>query len=333
MDKIKYGVIGAGFFGEKHIEVLSTLPNVKLAGICRRSIEPLKQIAKKYNIPNIYTDYRELLANKEIEVVSITTHVNDHLRPTIDALKSGKHVFLEKPMARNVSECDEIIKTVQSTNKFFMVGHICRFDPRYAIAKRNIDEGKIGRIVSIYARRNIPASVSESVLEKISPVSGDMIHDIDLMLWFTGEKIKSVYSNTLSVRNLPNPDIGWSMLKFKSGAIGVCESVWFLPEKTPYDLDARMEIIGEKGAIYIGGPGESLSINTDEGWKCPETVYWPKVHGEIAGALKEELSYFANCLLSGKKPTIITPEESRKAVEAIEAAEESARKGEVVILK
>ena len=332
MDKIKYGVIGLGFFGEKHVEVLSSLPNVEVFAVCTRRKWRLEQIAKEYNIPNTYTDYNELLKNKDIDAVSIVTHAQDHLEPTIAALNSGKHVFLEKPMALAVSECDKIISCAKETGQLLMVGHICRFDTRYAIAKRNIDDGKIGRIVSIYARRNIPASVSESVLDKISPVSGDMIHDIDLMLWFTGEKIKSVYSNTLSVRNLPNPDIGWSMFKFESGAIGVCESVWFLPEKTPYDLDAKMEIIGEKGAIYIGGPGESLSINTDEGWKCPETVYWPKVHGKIAGALKEELSYFVNCLLSNKKPTIITPEESKKAVEAVEAAEESARKEEVVIL-
>ena len=192
MDKIRYGVIGAGFFGEKHIEVLSTLPNVDVAGVCRRSVQPLKEIAEKYNIPNTYTDYKELLANKDIDAVSIVTHAKDHLEPTIAAIEAGKHVFLEKPMALTTAECDKIIDCAEKTDKFFMVGHICRFDPRYAIAKKNIDEGKIGRIVSIYARRNIPASVSESVLEKISPVSGDIIHDVDLMLWFTKDEIKLI---------------------------------------------------------------------------------------------------------------------------------------------
>ncbi len=333
MEKIGYGVIGTGFFGEKHIEVLSALPNVRLTGACDKRGEPLRQIAKKYGIPNTYTDYKELLANKEIKAVSITTHISDHLKPAIDALKAGKHVFLEKPMAGSTRECDEIIKAAQSSDKLFTIGHICRFDPRYAMARESIKEGKIGRIASLYARRNIPASVSASVLDKISPIGGDIIHDIDLMLWFTGEEIKSVYAATLSLRNLPNPDIGWALFRFESGTIGVCESAWFLPEKTPYDLDARMEIIGEKGAIYIGGPGETLGINTAEGWKHPEAVYWPKIHGERAGALKEELSYFINCILTGKKATVITPEESRKAVEAVEAAEESAKRKEVVKLR
>jgi len=330
---IKYGVIGAGFFGEKHIEVLSSFPNVEIAGVSRRSIEPLKEIAKRYNIPNIYTDYRELLSNEEIEVVSITTHAKDHLLPTIDAIKAGKHIFLEKPMALITVECDKIIEALKTTDKFFMVGHICRFDPSYAIAKKSIDEGKIGKIVSIYARRNIPAGVSESVLEKISPITGDGIHDTDLMLWYTKAKVKSVYAQTVNVRNLPYPDIGWAMYRFETGAVGVIENVWFLPEKTPYNLDAKMEIIGDKGAIYINSPGESLSINTNDGWEYPETVYWPEIHNWRTGALKEELSYFINCITSGKKPEIITPQESREAVRVVESAEKSANEGKVINLK
>jgi len=333
MHKLGYGVIGVGFFGEKHIQVLSQLPNVKLLGVCRRSLQPLKEIAKKYNVSNVYTDYRELVANKEIEVVSITTHINNHLEPTLAALRAGKHVFLEKPMARDVSECEQIIKVAETTDKIFMVGHICRFDPRYAIVKRNIEEGRIGKIVSLYARRNIPAAISESVLTKIGPLMGDGIHDTDLMLWYTKGKVKTVYARTLSIRNLPNPDIGWAMLQFESGTIGIIETIWYLPKKTPFDIDSRMEIIGTKGAIYIGGSEQGVMINDETGWKIPDTYYWPRVHDQRVGILKEELTYFINCVLSGNKPEIITPKESKEAVRVMAAAEESARTGEVVNIK
>lgn len=330
MEKLKYGVIGLGWFGEMHAKVLSTLPDVELVAVCRRSLKPLKEIAKKYRVPYFYTDYRELLANKEISAVSITTHVDDHLKPTIAALRAGKNVLLEKPMAKNVRECQLIMKEVKKTDKFFMVGHICRFDPRYVIAKERIKKGEIGKIVSIYARRNIPAKRSESVLYKIGPILGDGIHDTDLMLWYTQSKIKTVYGSTLSVRKLPNPDLGWAMYRFENGAIGVIEDVWFLPEKTPYNLDARMEIIGTKGAIYIEGPGQTLAINTEKGWEQPETVYWPEFYEGRAGALKEELSYFVNCVLTGKKPTVISPEESMEAVRVVESAEKSARTGKII---
>lgn len=333
MHKLGYGVIGVGFFGEKHTQVLSQLPHVKLLGVCRRSLQPLKEIAKKYNVPNVYTDYRELLANKEIEAVSITTHIDNHLEPALAALTAGKHVFLEKPMARDISECEQIIKAAETTDRFFMVGHICRFDPRYAVAKRNIEEGRIGKIVSLYARRNIPAAISESVLTKIGPLMGDGVHDTDLMLWYTKEKVKRVYARTLSIRNLPNPDLGWAMLQFESGAIGVIETIWYLPKRTPFDIDSRMEIIGTKGAIYIGGSDQGVTVNDETGWKTPDTYYWPRVHDQRVGILKEEMAYFVNCVLTGKKPKVITPKESKEAVRVMAAAEESARTGKVVTIK
>ncbi len=332
MDKIGYGVIGLGFFGEKHTEVLSKLLNVKLLGVCRRSVKPLKEIAAKYGVPNTYTDYNELLANKEIEAVSITTMWDQHLGPTLAALKAGKHVFLEKPMASTVEECKEIVQAAKASEKIFMVGHICRFNPRYAMAKKEISEGAIGKIVSIYARRNIPATVSEGVLKKIGPIIGDGVHDTDLMLWYTGAKVKTVYANTVSVRKLANPDIGWTMYKFDTGAVGVCENVWFLPEKTPFQIDERMEIIGTKGTIQIHDTSPNLSICDKNGLRFPDTTYWPMLHGIRTGALREELSYFVHCIFEGKKPTIITPEESLAAVEACLAAEESAKTNKIITL-
>ncbi len=332
MNKIGYGIIGLGFFGEKHAEVLSKMPNVKLLGVCRRSVKSLKEIAARYKVPHTYTDYNQLLANKEIEAVSITTMWDQHLAPTLAALKSGKHVFLEKPMAATVKECKEIIQAAKASEHFFIVGHICRFNPRYAMAKREILEGAIGKIVSIYARRNIPASVSQGILEKIGPIIGDGVHDTDLMLWYTEAKVISVYARTISVRKLKYPDIGWTMYRFGTGAIGVCENIWFLPEKTPFAIDERMEIIGTKGSLHIQEGSPNLSICDKNGWRSPDTTYWPVLHGVHTSALREELSYFVNCILQGKKPTIITPEESMSAVEACLAAEESARTDKIITL-
>lgn len=332
MTKLKYGVIGLGFFGEKHLEVLTTLPDVEVVGICTRRESRLDELARRFGVPKTFTNYDDLLADRDIQAVSIVTHVESHKEPTVAALRAGKHVLLEKPMAPTPEDCDEIIREAKRAKVIFMVGHICRFDPRYGICKRNIEEGKIGKPVSLYARRNIPASVSESVLTKIGPLLGDGIHDTDLMLWYTGEKVKSVYARTLSTRNLPNPDIGWAMLQFESGAIGVVEAVWYLPEKTPFDIDSRMEIIGTKGAIYIGGSDQGIAINDVNGWKMPDTYYWPRVHGQRVGVLKDELSYFVRCVLSKKQPEVIIPEESREAVRVMAAAEESAKSGKLVAL-
>ena len=204
-----------------------------------------------------------------------------------------------------------------------MVGHICRFNPRYAAAKREIELGSIGRIVSIYARRNIPAAVGAQVLHKIGPIIGDGVHDTDLMLWYTGASIETAYAQSLNVRGLKHPDLGWTMYRFDSGAIGVCENIWFLPDKTAFQIDERMEIIGTEGSIHIQETHPNFSVVSKDGWRSPDTTYWPELHGLRAGALRTELDYFLTCVLENKRPAVISPEESLRAVEACLAAEES----------
>src|SRR5262249_42297286 len=147
-----------------------------------------------FGVEHVYTDFRELLANREIEAVSVVTMWDQHAAPTLAALEAGKHVFLEKPMASTLEDCDAIVQAAQKSKGFFMVGHICRVKPRYAAAKAAIVEGRIGKIVSMYARRNIPAWVTTEILNKIGPIIGDGVHDTDLMLWYNGAKVVSVYA-------------------------------------------------------------------------------------------------------------------------------------------
>jgi UDP-N-acetylglucosamine 3-dehydrogenase len=330
MSKVKYAVIGLGWFGEKHCEVLAGLPNVELYALCTRTESRLKQLADGFDVKHAYTDYNELLANPEVSAVSITTMWDQHTAPTLAALKAGKHVFLEKPMASTIVDCQSIVEAANASNKFFMVGHICRFNPRYAAAKQEIEAGNIGKIVSIYARRNIPAAVGKQVLGKIGPIIGDGVHDTDLMLWYTDAKIETAYAQTVSVRGLKYPDIGWTMYRFDSGAVGVCENVWFLPDKTAFQIDERMEIIGTEGAIHIHETHPNFSVVDENGWRSPDTTYWPELHGVRAGALRTELDYFVTCISAGKPPTVIRSEESMAAVQACLAAEASAATGEIV---
>lgn len=332
MSKVRYGVIGLGRFGEVHCEALAGLPNVELFALCTRRPERLKELAERFGVKHTYTDYNELLANPEIDAVSVVTMWDQHAGPAMAALRAGNHVFVEKPMASTSEDCDAIVEAAKTAKGFFMVGHICRFNPRYAAAKAAIVEGRIGKIVSMYARRNIPAQVSADVLRKIGPIVGDGVHDTDLMLWFSEAKVMSAYAQTVDVRRLNYPDIGWTMFRFDSGAIGVLENAWFLPEKTPFRIDERMEIIGTDGSIHIQETHPNFSICDKDGWVSPDTTYWPQLHGVRAGALREELNYFTTCILDVRRPTIIRPEESRAAVVACLAAEKSAATGSPIKL-
>jgi UDP-N-acetylglucosamine 3-dehydrogenase len=330
MKTVRFGIIGLGFFGEKHAEVLADMPGVELAAVCTRRRERREEVARQFNVPKHYADYHDLLADPDIDVVNVVTYVDDHRDITIAALKSGKHVFLEKPMAESVASCDAILRAAKKARGFFMVGHICRFDTRISLAKKAVAEGHIGRIVSMHATRNLSRTIGAQVLDKISPLMGDGIHDTDLMLWLTGSKVQTVYAQNVRVNNFKYPDIGWAMYRFASGAVGVVEDVWFLPENTPFQIDARFEIIGTEGAIYIDCGNAGLDINDASGLHKPDTAYWPKLHGASVGALRLELAYFANCVRTGERPEVVTPVEARDAVAVMCAAEQSAASGTVV---
>jgi UDP-N-acetylglucosamine 3-dehydrogenase len=329
---VRFAVIGLGWFGEKHCEALSGLPNVELAALCTRRESRLKEVAKTFGVDRTYTDYKKLLADPDIDAVSITTMWDQHAAPTLAALRSGKHVFLEKPMASTVADCRAIVAASKRAKGYFMVGHICRFNPRYAAAKAEVESGRIGKIVSVYARRNIPAWVSKDVLGKIGPIIGDGVHDTDLLLWYTGARVVSAYAQTTDVRGLKHPDIGWTMYRLDSGATAVLENVWFMPDKTAFQIDERMELIGTEGSVHVHETHPNFSVTDKDGWRSPDTTYWPLLHGVRAGALREELGYFATCVQQGRPPTVIKPEESMAAVEACLAAEKSAATGKVVRL-
>lgn len=330
MAKIRYAVIGLGWFGEKHCEAIAGLPNAELIALCTRSPERLKEVADRFGVKQVYRDYHELLADGAVEAVSITTMWDQHAAPTLAALHAGKHVFLEKPMASTLDDCAAIARAARKARGSFMVGHICRFNPRYAAAKAAIAEGRIGKIVSMYARRNLPRWVVAEVLNKIGPIIGDGVHDTDLMLWYTQAKIVSAYAQTQNVTGKKYPDIGWTMYRFDSGAIGVLENVWCLPDKTAFQIDERMEIVGTEGAISIHDTHPNYSVTDKDGWHSLDTTYWPSIHGVRAGALRDELAYFINCITEGLEPAIISPEESMAAVAACLAAERSAATGSPV---
>lgn len=327
---IRWGVIGLGRFGEVHARALAGMAGVELAALCTRNEERLSELAGELGVSRTYRDFNELLADDTVDVVSITTHWQQHLEIALAALAAGKHVLLEKPMAATSADCRTILDAADQAAGFLMVGHVCRFDARVTLARDAIVEGRLGRIVSMHARRNLPRVAGPVRLDKISPLMGDGIHDADLMMWFTGALPSRVYGRTVRVDDFRYPDVGWAMLEFDDEAVGVVETVWCLPESDPYAIDARMEVIGSQGALYIDCANAGLAIHDDSGVHLPDTAYWPRQHGRIGGALERELSYFADCARRRQPPEVITPAESARAVLVMEAAEESARSGQIV---
>lgn len=332
MENVRIGIIGLGWFGEMHVETYRGVYGATVSAVCTRRPKRLAEVAEKYGVTKTYSDYNDLLADPDVDAVSICTHAKDHLAPMLAAMKAGKHVLLEKPMSVRLSECDQILEASKNCKSNLMVGHICRFENNYAMARDEIMSGRIGDILSIYSRRNVGAARANSHLFVVSSITGDAVHDIDIMNWMVGTKAKSVYAMARTAADVPNPDVGYVNIKYQDGTLGMAESQWTLPDGSPFAIDAKMEIMGTKGVIYISDPAQPLIIDDGTRRDIPDTVYWPMVHGERAGALHAELQYFVDCIRKGVKPTITTLEESREVIRICSAAEESAKTGQVVAL-
>jgi UDP-N-acetylglucosamine 3-dehydrogenase len=342
METLRWGIIGAGRFGAVHAEVLRQMPGVELAAVCLRTQERAEAAAAEMGANRAYADYRRLLEDDGINVVTIATHWKEHFQVAMAALDGGKHVFLEKPMAATADECRRLVQAARRAKGIFMVGHICRFDPRAALAQRAIEEGRIGRIISMHAKRNLPVAPGPTRLDKISALMGDGVHDADLMMWFLGRPPTRVYARTVRVDDCVYPDVGWAMLEFgdlsddaasrREGAIGMVEANWRLPRNAPTTIDAVMHVIGTEGQITIDCGHAGLEILDREGPHFPDTAYWPVLHGARVGALRSELDYYAACVREGRQPEVVTPEEAARAVMVMEAAERSATLGAAIEL-
>ena len=333
VDTVRWGVIGLGYFGEMHAHTLSTMLGIELAALCTRREHRLAELADRYNVPGRHTDYRNLLADPSIDVISLTTNVEDHRDITIEALHSGKHVLVEKPMAPTVEDCERMIEASRQSGNLLMVGHICRFDPRIMMANQAIEDGRIGRILSMNARRNLSKVIGTEAGEKVSALFGHGIHDVDIMFWFNNQaKPVSVYAQESHPSRAKYPDCGWAIVRFDNGAVGVIEEIWYLPETTRFDIDARMEVVGTEGALYINCGEAGLEVHDTNGISMPDTVYWTNMIGERASALRSELQYFTDCVSENRPPDRCPPEQSLAAVELLTAATKSSQTGEVIHL-
>ena len=330
MSGLRIGVIGLGWFGEIHCEAIIGVPGLELAALCTRTPSRLEEMGRKFNVTKLTTDYRAMLDDPEIDAVSIVTMWDQHADPAVAALEAGKHVFLEKPIASTIDEAERIVSAARVAKGILQVGHICRFNPRFRMAKQAIMDGKIGKIVSMSSRRNIPAAWTPTILNKIGPIVGDAIHDTDLMLWFTGDTVASAYAQLVDVRGLRYPDIGQTMYRFAGGATATLETVWCMPRHTPFDCDERMTIIGTEGFLQIQDTFPNFGLATTDKFHSPDTTYWPMIGGVRTGALRDQFSYFASCAASGQEPELGRPEDALAALRVVLGAEQSAQTGEVV---
>jgi predicted dehydrogenase len=248
------------------------------------------------------------------------------------AIEAGKHVLVEKPIAVDVSEAQQMVEASSRANVFVMPGHIMRFDPRYALVKQEIEDGKLGEVATIYARRNVSRRFDLPMAERAHPAFRTGVHDIDIALWYIGDHVVHVYALERSIQGKNYPDILWALLEFANGAIVCLESNWIVPRGAGLRSETLTEVNGTQGAARIRPPTDSLLLSYDQDRFSPNTVWWPTVHGSVGGALRNELAYFVKCVTEGTRPSVVTMEEALQSIRVAAAIVQSAQSGKEVCL-
>ncbi|WP_292606731.1 Gfo/Idh/MocA family protein [Methanobrevibacter sp. UBA188] len=307
MRTVNVGVIGVGAMGENHVRVYHKMEEANLMGVSDVSERALKKIEKKYGAKG-YTDYCELLANPEIEVVSVCVPTTFHHDVVMEAIKHKKHVLVEKPIAFTLTEAEEMIAAAKEAGVILATGHVERFNPAVQKAKELIDDGVIGDIVSAFAKRvgPLPPRIKDV------GVSIDLaIHDLDIMNYLFEEEITQVYGTmNSSFDDSEFEDHAEIMVSFDNESTGIIEVNWLTPYKR-----RELELTGTAGIISVDYIQQSIEVFG----KFAQDI--EIVHEE---PLKGELKSFLNSVVEEKEP-VITGEDGLKALKMVIAANKSSK--------
>ncbi len=321
--KLRIGLVGCGAFGESHLTAFAGIPYAQVTAVTDINSERAHKVAERYKVSRVAKDFRELCSLEDLDAVSVVTTEDQHLGPVLAALENGKHVFVEKPMATRLEDAQRMAAVAKEKGLILVPGHILRFETKYMVVKEQLSSGRLGRVLSIYTRRNRP-KWQAAIYKRTPIVLETAIHDIDTMLWYTGKKVKSVRGYDVAVQPGKGADLTWAFLRFEDGAVGVLETMWLLPDKTPF-LDDYLQVATTSGVANIDILNSGLTIWYDDGADVPDVCYEPRLRGSAYGALREELSYFSWCALEGRKPALVSAEDGVEALRVGLAVVESAR--------
>ncbi|MCG8538951.1 MAG: inositol 2-dehydrogenase [Clostridia bacterium] len=337
MKKIKIGAIGLGRLGLQHVKNIAfKIPNAELTAICDMNEEKLLKIQKDWSIPHGYRDFDEMIKNKELDAVVITSPSALHTRQIAKALEAGLHVFSEKPLGTTVEECKIAEAAVEKHgDKVFMLGFMRRYDPSYAYAKKKIDKGEIGRPILFRGYSQDPESAIEGAIAYAGHSGGQFIdmavHDIDLARWMMGSEPKSIFAIGGCYAH---PEFG----KYKDGdnvsALMQLENdamvFLFAGRTAPHGYNVETEIIGTKGILRIANvPQKNLVEILDEYGvrkECSEDFI-----ERFEQAYIEELNEFIDCILTGRKPEV-TVYDGTKTTEIAYKCKEAFETGQLIRL-
>lgn len=304
---MKVGIIGAGRIGKVHAKNISMfVPEMEIKTIASpHADEKIVEFAKIHGIKNVTRDAQEIIEDDEIEAVLICSSTDTHSKYIIEAAKSGKHIFCEKPIDYDINRVKEALDEVKKANVKLQIGFCRRFDHNHRAVYDMVKSGKIGEphIIKITSRDPQPPSID------YVKVSGGlfydmMIHDFDMARFLSGSEVVEVYAKggvliDEKIKEAGDVDTAVVTLTFDNGAIGIIDN----SRRAVYGYDQRVEVFCSEGcAINRNDTPDNASVMTKEGL-ISQTAYqvmWDR----YTEAFVNEMKSFVHALDNNKEPSV-----------------------------
>lgn len=316
MKQINVGVIGVGSMGYNHVRIYSELENANLVAISDMVRGTLDKVSKEFNTVG-YVDYDNILQIDDIEVVNICVPTVFHHDVVMRAIEAGKNVLVEKPIASKLNEAEEMIKAAEDAGVTLATGHVERFNPAVRVAKKLIDEGAIGEVVTANSKRLGPFPPR---IRDVGVAIDLAIHDIDIFNYLFNSRANTVFANMSSkLKNCEFEDHAEIMTKYDSGVLSILETNWLTPYKK-----RQLNITGIDGIISVDYGNQTVTL-----FKENNQVEDIKV--ENKEPLKEELRSFVDCVQNNTPPEV-SGKDGYEALRIVDAAMTSSKDKRLVYL-
>ncbi len=337
--KVKVGIIGSQFQAECHAESFRMVADeAEVVAVASPTPDHAAQFARRHGIPRAFTDYRALLAEPDIELVTITAPNYLHAQMTIDAARAGKHVLCEKPLSMTLAEADEMIDVCRRQGVLLLYAEELFFTPKYVKAKQMADEGAFGKVYLVKQLEKHFGPHAPWFWDVRQSGGGALMdlgcHGIAFCYWFLGRpKITGVLCHLATHVHgdkTQGEDDAICILEFENGAKGIVENSW----ARRGGMEDRVEVYGDGGVTYADlHMGNALPTYSESGYgyaveKAPTTQgwSWPVFEEFWNYGFPQEMRHFARCVRGLETPQA-TGEDGRVVMETLVAAYQSAGLG------
>lgn len=329
---VRVGLVGTGI-GRLHAAGIAKMPELaQLAAVCSLH-DNAQLVGQAYGAGYVTGSYEDLLKDPDIDVIDLCVPHNQHLPLALAAAQAGKHLLIEKPLARDLNEADQIIAAAREAGVCLMTGHNQRYYAHHAKAKELLDAGAIGKPYMLVASVHVHGHI-EGFRRFLEDAGGGTlidsgVHRFDLIRWLMGD-VETLYAQTgrFMQMQMEGEDCAVVSLRFRSGAIGSFSCSWSAKGPRP---EETLQIFGPLGAILTEDHTQSLRLASEKPPAGLEDVREFVFPVDQAESIRRAIAAFMVSLQRGEEPPV-TGEDGRAALELTMASYESQRTGQAVKL-